>query len=109
MKKKLLINIILVIIAFLLYKLVSPIAITPENFEDKIALKLEKLYEDSFSYDSSCKENHILIIIYYYSEYEKYKKCKEWIVKRDKCIALQPKDKYLFLKDYSYLCEDKNE
>jgi hypothetical protein len=61
---------------------------TPQNYLESIALELEKKYEDITLYNATCDENHILTVLVYYSTNKNYKKCEEWLFKRNKCIAL---------------------
>ena len=93
----------------LFFKLISPQVITPPDYLDEIALKLENQYDDTSLYDANCEENAIFTVIIYQARNKKYIKCEEWIEKRNKCIALHPEYKEKVFKNISEICVKKEE
>ena len=92
-------------IVILLYIILIPMPMTTINTLKVKAFPIKEKYENVSLYDDRCDERAILTVAVYYLEAEKYKDCKEWIERRNKCISLHKKQNKKTYRKYDTMCE----
>ena len=92
-------------IVILLYLILVPIPITTIDTLKAKALPIKEKYENVSLYDDHCDERAILTVAVYYLEAERYKECKEWIERRNKCISLHKEQDKKIYRRYETMCE----
>ncbi len=87
-----------------------PKPITPSGYFDEIYKERNKQYNDVSIYTMECDIRAIQWVAIYYNEDKlDYQKCKEWIERRDECIAFHSEYKDKAFKDVSKICVKREE
>jgi ABC-type dipeptide/oligopeptide/nickel transport system permease component len=83
---------LLIVILYIFFLIPQPM--TPPDYFDEIYQKREKEYSNVLSYTQKCSVRAIeSVAVHYNDDKDDNIKCKEWIVKRNKCILLHPEYK----------------
>ena len=101
--------IILVLFVLIIIWILLPQPITSPNHFDYLFAKYEKLYDDTSLYTFRCEDRQIMMVAANYGRKGEQQKCKEWLVKRKKCISLHPEYKDITFKDISKICIKREE
>ena len=98
--------VVLLILTIELIYFILVYVIPSPNYDEK-GFDIDKIkYNNISRYSSSCNEKIIMSVAIVYKNRGQYKKCKEWIRKRDYCISLHPEYKDLKYKEiYFHACD----
>jgi len=96
-----------IIVLFCIWKL-TPKVITPSWYKNAKYFKYEKQYMNIEAYTSSCNHVEILIVALNYRKKENYKKCKEWIRRKEICISLHPEFNLEYVNETNQKICEKN-
>ena len=79
-------------------------------FSDNQYRDLEKKYSDVSKYTPSCNHLDIMTLAYHFRDRGEIEKCKEWMMRANKCISLyKNRSKNItLLKNYVELCKKRD-